>query len=112
MKDFPTILLIAILRTTIQHVCDSPDVGLAHPAIVEFQRVIAAEIDRLQESRALGSQLEELWGSPSWCPNPVPGPPRYAPHCPPRQPQAPIAAEGSRLLQRIVSRPQIVRCDI
>jgi|SRR3954469_6129840 len=54
MKDFHTILLIATLRATVQHVCESPDLDQAHPGIVEFRRVIEAEIDRLQESRALG----------------------------------------------------------
>src|SRR3954469_10794961 len=112
MKDFPTILLIAILAPGSPGDDQSP---LRSPAETPQSRGAPgprpANRTRVELSSA-GSQLEELWGSPSWCPNPVPGPPRYAPHCPPRQPQAPIAAEGSRLLQRIVSRPQIVRCDI
>ena len=56
MKDFSTILLINILRATVDHVQDSLEIDMANPGLLEFKRTLLKNIVTLQENRA-GSQL-------------------------------------------------------
>jgi hypothetical protein len=48
MKDFSTILLTQILRATVEHVQESPEIGQASPALREFKRTLLAQIVRLE----------------------------------------------------------------
>ncbi len=50
MKDFGPILLVAVLRATVQHVHHSPLIDPRHPGIVEFERVVNEQIARLQRT--------------------------------------------------------------
>ena len=48
MGTFTTILVSEILRATVRHLNEAPELNPAHPGIVEFRRVLEAEIARLQ----------------------------------------------------------------
>ncbi len=48
MKDFGPILIVAILRATLQQVHESPAIDPAHHGIAEFERVKNKQIPRLQ----------------------------------------------------------------
>jgi hypothetical protein len=55
MKDFSTILLIKILRATVDHVQQSPEIDQAIPDVRELKRALLEQIVRLQ-----GSDLEPV----------------------------------------------------
>ncbi len=50
MKDFSTILLINILRETVDTVKRSPDIDQANPGTRELNRTLMEQIVRLQAS--------------------------------------------------------------
>ena len=50
MKDFSTILLIKILRATVDHVQQSPEIDQASPDVRELKRTLLEQIMRLQGS--------------------------------------------------------------
>jgi hypothetical protein len=54
MKDFSTILLINILRATVDHVQQSPDIDPTSPGVRELQRTLLKQIVRLQGSESHG----------------------------------------------------------
>jgi len=51
MNDFSSILLLQILRATVRHVDESPELDHAHSGIVDFQQMLEAEIGRLEQQR-------------------------------------------------------------
>jgi len=48
MKDFGSILVIHILRATVQFVNEAPAIDAGHPGVVELRRVLQEEIARLE----------------------------------------------------------------
>jgi hypothetical protein len=48
MKDFSTILLTKILRATVEHLQESPEIDQANPGLREFKRTLLAQIVWLQ----------------------------------------------------------------
>jgi hypothetical protein len=50
MKDFGPILLVAILRATVQYVHQTPSIDPDHPGFVEFERVLNEQIARFQKN--------------------------------------------------------------
>jgi hypothetical protein len=56
MKDFSRILLINILRATIDHVQQSPDIDPTHPGVRELQHALLKQIVRLQGGESYGIQ--------------------------------------------------------
>ena len=54
MKDFSTILLIKILRATVDHVQQSPEMDPTHPGVRELQHTLLKQIARLQGSESHG----------------------------------------------------------
>jgi len=52
MRDFSTIVLINIVRKTVDTVQDSPDIDQASPGARELKRTLLEQIVRLQASDA------------------------------------------------------------
>lgn len=50
MKDFSTILLMNILRATVDHAQKSAEIDQASPGFQEFKRTLLAQIVKLQAS--------------------------------------------------------------
>jgi hypothetical protein len=48
MKDFSTVLLIKILRATVDHVQQSPEIDQASPGVKDLKRTLLEQIARLQ----------------------------------------------------------------
>jgi hypothetical protein len=48
MKDFSTILLTKILRATVEHLQEPPEIDHASPGLREFKRTLLAQIVSLQ----------------------------------------------------------------
>ena len=48
MKDFSTVLLIKILRATVDHVQKSPEIDQASPGVRDLKRTLLEQIARLQ----------------------------------------------------------------
>jgi hypothetical protein len=56
MKDYSTILLINILRATVDHVQRSPDIEPTHPGVRELQRTLLEQMVRLEGNESRGIQ--------------------------------------------------------
>jgi hypothetical protein len=50
MKDFSTIFLTKILRATVEHLQESPEIDQASPGLREFKCTLLAQIVSLQAS--------------------------------------------------------------
>lgn len=48
MRDFSTVLLINILKATVDHAQESSEIDQASPGLREFKRTLLAQVVRLQ----------------------------------------------------------------
>jgi hypothetical protein len=68
MKDFSTILLIKILRATVDHVQQSPSIDQASPGVRELKRALLEQIVKHHANDPGPAKFttQEMFGGAQW----------------------------------------------